>query len=122
MVERSSISSKGVSELEIAPDEELALCQYFTRLDEIGIPSRYKNIATYANTILESTTSSPSVTPPTVSRMWTTRFQERYPEYHIRKQKTLEVNWKTSHDPQRLQECFNRFKKIKVEKEICHKR
>ena len=50
--------------------------------------------------------------------MWTTRFLERYPEYHIRKQKTLEVNRKTAHDPELLQEWFDQFKKIKEEKGI----
>lgn len=100
----------------LAHNEELARCQYFNQLDEIGIPSRYNNIASYANTILESITSSLSGPIPTRSQMWTTCFLALYPEYHIRKQKTLEVDRETSHDLELLQELFNWFKKIKEEK------
>ena len=88
----------------LAPNEELALCQYLNWRDEIGIPLRNKNIASYANAILESITSSLSITPPTVGRMWTTCFLEHYPEYHIRKQKILEVSRKTAHDAELLQQ------------------
>jgi hypothetical protein len=99
----------------LTPDEELALCQYLNRLDEIGIPPRSQHIGSYANSILAQTTSLPenSVLPPTVSRMWTRRFLKRHPEYFRRKQKALDVDRKRAHHPEDLLEWYSRYKEAK---------
>jgi len=102
----------------LSQDEELALCQYLNRLDEIGVPARYRQIGSYANEILARAHTDSSIPVPTVSHMWTRRFLERHPEYLIRKQKTLDVKRKQAHNRDDLYYWFERYQKIRDERGI----
>jgi len=77
----------------LTDDQELALCLYLRRLDTIGTSARFPMITSCANSILRRSydlAADPTIPPPTVSSLWTSRFLKRHPEFHIRKQKTLE--------------------------------
>ena len=54
--------------------QELALCHYLDRLDESGISARRQMVQSTANSILQRSHSDSSDDPPTVSKMWTSRF------------------------------------------------
>jgi hypothetical protein len=75
-----------------------------------------------ANAILRRahflTSSSPKTPPPTVGPNWTSRFLERYPEFHIRKQKSLDIHRKEVHYPDDLLDWFRRYKFLHNEKGI----
>ena len=62
--------------------------------------------------------TDPAEAPPKVSSTWTHRFLQRYPKYHVRKQKTLDVERKTSHDAGELGNWFERYKVLVEEKVI----
>ena len=102
----------------LTADQELGLCQYLDRLDELGIPPRYRHISSYANSILLGVHTDTAEPPPTVGPAWTQHFLQRHPEYHVRKQKTLDVERKQSHDPEVLQNWFRRYQAIVEEKGI----
>jgi len=90
--------------------EELAVCMYLKRLDTIGTSVRLPMVKNCANDILKrnhpSGTSDP---PPTVSEVWSKRFLARHPEFHIRKQKAIEDEWKNAHDPGVILDWFARY-------------
>ena len=87
----------------LSDEEELAVCLYLKRLDSIGTSARLPMLTGCANAILRwRKCTSPDSPPPTVGPNWTIRFLERYPEFHIRKQKSLDANRKEAHHPDDL--------------------
>ena len=82
-------------------EEELAVCQYLDRLDHIGSSARLNMITTCANAIRLHVQKDQSIPTPVVSEHWSRRFLARHPEYHIRKQYTLDANRKNAHSPER---------------------
>jgi len=81
-------------------------------------------ITSCANSILRrsydsaAAASDPTIPPPTVSSLWTSRFLKRHPELHIRKQKTLERQSKEAHHPDNIRTWFERYKAVCDEKAI----
>jgi len=115
---RLSRQQREVTNRRLFTDQELALCQYLDRLDELGIPPRFCHISSYANSILLEVQTDSADAPPKVSSTWTRRFLQRNPEYHVRKQKTLDVERKRSHDAEELGNWFERYKVLVEEKGI----
>ena len=70
--------------------QDKALCWYLTRLWEIGVPLRYKNIAAAANEILTAVYGSDPPLP-TVGEHWPTRWLKRHPEFAVRREKSIEL-------------------------------
>lgn len=101
-------------------EEELAVCLYLRRLDKIGTSARLPMITDCANSILRRNhhLTDPETPPPTVSSAWTTRFLLRYPEFHVRKQKTLDYKRMNAHNPEDILDWFRRFKSVYEEKGI----
>ena len=62
--------------------------------------------------------TSPDTPPPIVGPAWTTRFLERYSEFHVRKQKSLDSNRKRAHHPDDLYNWFLQYKSLRDEKGI----
>jgi hypothetical protein len=90
----------------LGDDQELAVCLYIQRLDAIGTSASFPMVTSCANSILRLCHSSRTTPLPTVDSCWTSRFLQRHPEFHIRKQKTPERR-KQSHPEialERLQE------------------
>ena len=106
----------------LSEDEELAVCLYLERLDCIGTSARLPMVTGCANAILrrkyQLTFTAPSMPPPTVGATWTAHFLERHPQFHIRKQKTLDLNQKKPHHPDDLLDWFQRYKTLRDEKGI----
>ena len=98
--------------------EELAICKYLDRLDEIGVAARYSMLAPCANSLLRSNHLDTSTPSSTVSNKWPQQFLKRYPQYAIRRQKTLDLHRKNAHRPDELQAWFERFHHLYVEKGI----
>ena len=73
--------------------QELAVCQYLDRLDNIGLPARRLMVTDCANAILRRSHPADSVNPPPqVGSHWACRFLERHPEYLVRKQRVQEID------------------------------
>ena len=111
--ERSSVNRK------LSEDEELGVYLYLKRLDEIGVPARLSMVSDCANSILQKCQAKDDINPaPTVSPAWSKRFLSRYPEFHIRKQKTIDHDRKNVHDPDVISAWFARYKSLCEEKGI----
>jgi hypothetical protein len=96
----------------LSEDQELAVCLYLDRLDDIGTCARKKMVTSCANAILADAHEDPNTEPPLVGPRWTKRFLDRHPEYFIRKQSTMDIDRKNAHDPEAFRKWFAEFKKI----------
>lgn len=100
---RPSKMDRPASNRKLSDAEELAICQYLDRLDQIGTSVRYSMIENCANFLLKCNHQDLTTSPPTVSAKWPQRFLERHPEYQKKKQKTLDMHRKNAHDPEALE-------------------
>ena len=102
--------------------EELGVCLYLKWLNNIGTAARLPMLTGCANTILkrnyQPATESLNTTPPMVGPAWAPRFWGRYPEFHIRKQRSLDYKWRKAHNPEVLLNWFQRYLSICEEKGI----
>ena len=91
--------------------EELAICIYLNRLNVIGICAQLPMITSCANEILRKNYDVENLLdpPPTVSAKWSRRFLKRHPEFHIKKQKTLDQDRKNVHNPVDLLDRARRY-------------
>jgi len=110
---RQSRQDRPPTNRKLSEDQEEGLCQYLTRLDEIGIAPRYSHLNKYANSILARSHDDPTSSPPTVSAAWTQRFLKQHSEFHLRKQKTLDINRKSAHHFDDIKEWFQRYQDIR---------
>lgn len=92
--------------------QEQALLQYILSLDEIGHSIRYDYVSKVANEMLKEDSIGDDCVP-TVGRNWAVRFLNRYPELHKAKQKPLELERKLAHDPDMVQNWFERFQALR---------
>ena len=96
---RLSKQARPAANRKLSEDQELAVCQYLDRLDTIGTAVRLTTITSFANSVLRRSHTDPATPPPTVSENWARRFLNRHREYYVRKQKTIDIARKNSHDP-----------------------
>jgi hypothetical protein len=79
---QASKSDRDSVNLKLNKYQDKALCWYLTRLWEIGVPLRHKNISAAANEILtvSCTELSPSLS---VGEHWPNRWLKRHPEFKV---------------------------------------
>jgi hypothetical protein len=97
--------------------EESALCAYLDALEHAGLHAPPYQISKTANSILVRSHTGPRPAPH-VGEKWSDRFLQRYPEYHVRKQKSINIERKEAHHPDDIQVFFDRYKEIVSEKRI----
>jgi hypothetical protein len=103
---RPSRSDRPVYSRKLSTAEEQGLCMFLDRLEAIGLPATLPMIAVKANSILARHHENAQTRPPIVSNKWTKRFLKRHPEYHKRKQKSINIERKRAHDPILVREFF----------------
>ncbi len=103
---RPSRSDRPVYSRKLSVAEERGLCTFLDCLEAIGLPATLPMIAVKANSILARHHDTPGTRPPIVSNKWTKRFLKRHPEYHKRKQKSINIDRKRTHDPVIVREFF----------------
>ena len=105
---RQSRQDRPGANRKLSEDQELAVYQYLDPLDSIGTSARIAMVSSCANAILGygHTGSDP---PPRVGDHWASRFLDRHPEYHIRKQKTIDADRKNAHQPDNIRAWFEKY-------------
>ena len=98
--------------------EELAVCQYLNQLDKMGTSARLSMLVGCANSILRAREADSTTQPPTISAAWSKRFLRRHPEYKMKKQQSLEIARKNSHDPEHILWWFAQYSKVRLENGI----
>ena len=93
-------------------EQEIAVCRYLDRLDKIGIAAQRQMLADCANAILRRNHIDFNTPPPTVGKNWPRRFLDTHPEYHLRKQKSLDVERKLSHQPDNILSWFRQYHEV----------
>jgi len=94
--------------LKLTEDQELAMCQYLDRLDSIGTSAPQQIVAGCANAILQYGHIGEGAAP-VVGSHWAPRVLARHPEYHIRKQCSIDINRKNAHDPESIRAWFEKY-------------
>jgi hypothetical protein len=109
--------SRGGQNKALSDDQELAICHYLDRLDQIGLPARIRTITACANAILQQSKSTSmdadANEKPTVSKMWTRRFLLRHPQYYVRKQKPIAMERKQASTSDIILRHFRLFKETR---------
>jgi hypothetical protein len=96
----------------LSSEEEVAICRYIDRLDNCNFAVRVEFITDAANYILKERSSlSSSSPPPTVGKVWTTRFIQRH-GYTKRLQKKLDSNRQASEDITRVTTYFQQLQEV----------
>ena len=98
-------------------DQELALCQYLNRLDNIGTSARLPMISECANTILQMSYTG-LLAVLVVSNYLVQPFLTRHPEYLIRKQWTIDIDHKNTHQSDPIRAQFENYLKVCGENNI----
>ena len=111
---RQAKSARLPTNTKLTKTEELAVGLYLKRLDQIGTSARLSMVTDCANSILKRNclAGNTDTPPPTVSHSWTSRFLERNPQFHIRKQKTLDQDRRNTHNKDNLLDWFVRYKEV----------
>jgi hypothetical protein len=96
--------------MKLSTEQEMALRWYIDTLIKLDIPPRPKQISDAANSILYCGHTDPTTPPPQIGEYWMKRFLERYPEYRVRRQRAIEIEWKWAHNPLIIQMWFHNLK------------
>ncbi len=113
-----SRSMRPVIGQKLSVEQELAVCHYLNRLDQIGAAARRPMLTHCANAILRRSHDNTTTSAPTVGPNWPRRFLTRHPEYQVRKQKPLVLERKNAHDPGTIQCWFEGYLRLVTEKGI----
>ena len=101
----------------LSPAEEVAVCRYIDRLDQLGLCVRPPMLRNCANVILARNHNGNSP-PPTVSSRWSQRFLDHHPEYSVRKQKAMDPRRKVANNAKSIEAWFKDFCATYLEKGI----
>jgi hypothetical protein len=102
-------SARDPTNLRLDAYQDKALCWHLTRLWEIGVPLRYKNIAAAADEILAAATG-PDEPRVTVSDKWPNRWLKRHPEFAVRREKSIELERQRAMNVDQIREFFDKYK------------
>ena len=108
---RQSRQERPGTNLKLTEDQELAVYQYLDRLDSIGTSAPQQMVAGCPNAILQYGHIGEGAAP-VVGSHWASRFLARHPEYHIRKQRSIDINRKNAHDPESIRALFEKYRLI----------
>ena len=108
---RQSRHEQPGTNLKLTEGQELAVCPYLDCLNSIGTSARQKMVVGSANAILQYAHIGEGAAP-VVGSHWAPRFPARHPEYHIRKQRSIDINRKNSHEPESIRACFEKYRLI----------
>ena len=97
--------------------QERTLLQYILSLDEIGQSIRYDYVSKVTNDILKEGHIEEGLTS-VINDHWTKCFLNRHPKLHKTKQKPLELERKLVHDPDLVQNWFERFQTLREKYEV----
>jgi len=95
----------------LSADQEQAVGQYLDRLYAIGTSAALQIVTSCANAILAFGHSS-SGPAPLVSDHWVPHFLDRDPEYHVRKQQTIDSDRKNAQQPANIRIWFDKYKTV----------
>jgi len=116
---RQSKSNRPAPNTKLNSAQELALSEFIRRRDYMGSPMRISDAEKAGNSILRESHSDQSTPPPTVSEHWTRRWLEKYPEFYKRKVKAIDAERKKQHDPEKLQDWYDRLRAEITVKGFC---
>jgi hypothetical protein len=114
---QSKTAVRGLHNRALKPDQESALRQYLTTMDELGLPVRLHLLQSTANT-LRAQDFPRWNQPPPLSDNWAKRWLDRQPDLFKAKRKPIAADRKNAHDPEVLQAHFDGFKEVVIKYSI----
>ncbi len=110
---QSKTAVRGLHYRALKPDQESALRQYLTKLDQLGLPARLHLVQSTANA-LRAQDFPRWNSPPLLSDKWAKRWLDRQSDLFKAKRKPIAADRKNAHDPKVLQTHFDEFKEVIV--------
>ena len=95
----ASRSTRQPTNRRLNPSQELALKSWINFMDESYVSPTRTMIENCANSILRQAPGVDPENPPRVGEHWTERFLDRHPEYHIRRQRAINIERKRAYNP-----------------------
>jgi hypothetical protein len=114
---QSKTAVRGLHNRALKPDQESALRQYLTKMDELGLPARLHMVQSTANA-LRAQDFPRWNPPPLLSDEWDKRWLDRQPGLFKAKRKPLAADRKNAHDPEVLQTHFDEYKEVVIKYDI----
>ena len=114
---QSKTAVRGLHNRALKPDQESALRQYLTKMDELGLPARLHMVQSTANA-LRAQDFPRWNPPPLLSDKWAKRWLDRQPGLFKAKRKPLAADRKNAHDPEVLQTHFDEYKEVVIKYDI----
>lgn len=108
---RPDRSHSGGRNKKLTDAQELALCRYLDRLDELDISLSRSDLYRTAQRILSETSLTSHLRHSSISTSWPLRFLKRFPQYYVRKRKPIADARKQTHNPTIIAEWFGRLRK-----------
>ena len=99
-------------------EQEKALCGFITQLDTAGIHVKPDQIAKAANSILASAHTDGTTPAPVIGDKWVKRFLRRYPEFHRRRRRALDIERKQALDKVMVEKWFVDYHQVIEERGI----
>jgi hypothetical protein len=88
-------------------------------MDDNCFPLRIEMLEASAKLLLARAHIDPIAPPPLVGTKWTGRFQDRYPEYHVRIQEALDILRHRAQQSAFARAWFEKLRKVFAEFGIC---
>jgi hypothetical protein len=107
---RGSKSERQPANLRLNDTKELVLCWYLNTLERAGLYVCVYQIHVVASSILNRRSGYDSDRP--LGKLWTTRFLQCHPEYHIRKQRLIDIERKDAHNQRDIDVFYERWKRV----------
>ncbi len=111
---QSKTAVRGLHNRALKPDQESALRQYLTTVDQLGLSARLHMVQSTANA-LRAQDFARWNPPPLLDARWAKRWLDRQPDLFKAKRKPLAAERKNAHDPEVLQTHFDEFKEMVVQ-------
>ncbi len=106
------LNARPPSHTKLSQPEEVALCTYIDRLDNINLAVRREFVVDAANSILrERASSAEKANPPTVGHNWVSRFLKRH-GYITTTQKKLDANRQIAEDINTVHEWYLKLHEV----------
>lgn len=84
----------------------------------MGLSTRKDMLVKCANDILRGNHQGDAKSASTVGQHWAKRFLKQHPEYHVRRQKPLDVQRKNAHHADDISRWMEQYQRIIMEKQI----
>src|ERR1700751_2692101 len=111
----ASKMTRPISYYRLTDAQDSALRAWIEFMDSCCLSPTRHMIENCANSILRQAASASPSNPPKVGQHWVRRYLKRHPEYHIRRQRSIDIERKRAHNPANIRMWFEKLQRVIME-------